>query len=227
MVIKKDVKSHFDKYASDYDELKKKNQYYYDSIKKLILDISGRFRFDSVLDIGCGTGEILNHLKPRKGVGVDISPEMVRIAKSKYDDYEFIASDFDSLEITEKFDLIIVIDVIEHLGDMERTLANIRKYSNKGTKIIVSSPSYYWKFILDIGEKLRMKMPEGDHKWIPPNALKRMIRNNGLMIEEFGYSLLVPKRVPILSDIMNTVFRKIPIIRNLGLVNYLVCSIAE
>ena len=227
MVIKTDVKSHFDKFASEYDEIKEKNQYYYDSIKNLLTCISERFQYDSVLDVGCGTGELLKHLNPRTGLGIDISPEMIHIAKRKFHNYEFIADDFDNLDIKKKFDLIIVIDVIEHLGNPEKTFQTLKKFSKKETKIIISSPSYYWKGILDIGEKLRMKMPEGDHKWIPPSVLKKMIRSNGLTIEEFGYSLILPKRIPIVSDFLNSVFHKIPIIKDFGLVNYLVCSIKE
>ena len=223
MVIKNDVKTHFDHIASEYDEFKRKNQYYYDSIKNLVLKISGRLNYSSVLDIGCGTGELLNHLNPKTGMGVDISPEMIRLAKRKFHKYEFNASDFDKIDMKKEFDLIIIIDVIEHLGNINKTFSKIRSISKENTKIIISSPSYYWKLVLYIGEKLKMKMPEGDHKWIPPDTLKRIIKNHGFEIEEFGYRLIVPKKIPVVSKFLNSVFYKIPVIKNLGLVNYIVC----
>ena len=36
-----------------------------------------------VLDIGCGTGELLSKLKPALGVGIDLDPTMIKIAKKK------------------------------------------------------------------------------------------------------------------------------------------------
>ena len=227
MVIKNDVKSHFDQIASEYDEFKRKNQYYYDSIKNLILDISSKLHFNSVLDIGCGTGELLDYLNPKTGVGVDISPEMIRLAKKKFNKYEFNASDFDKIDLKKGFDLIIIIDVIEHLGNINKTLSKIKRVSKENTTIIISSPSYYWKLVLFVGEKLKMKMPEGDHKWIPPRTLRRIIKNNGFEIEDFGYRLIFPKKIPYVSKLLNSVFHKIPLIRNLGLVNYVVCRIEK
>ena len=38
-----------------------------------------------VLEVGCGIGDLLAAVKPSRGVGVDISPEMVKLASNKYD----------------------------------------------------------------------------------------------------------------------------------------------
>ena len=36
------------------------------------------------MELGCGTGDLLNALKPKRGVGIDFSQEMVRIARKRY-----------------------------------------------------------------------------------------------------------------------------------------------
>jgi len=224
MVIKKEVKSHFDGLAHIYDEFKEKNQYYYNYIKSLVSELTAKFSYYSVLDIGCGTGEILDSLSPKTGFGVDISPEMVSLAKKKFKKYNFIASDFDNLDFKGKFDLILVIDVIEHLGSINKSLSIMRKFSKESTKIIISSPSYHWRYILLLGERLGMKMPEGSHKWIPPKTLRKTTENNGLKIIDSGYRLVIPKKMPFFSDMFNLIFYRIPFIRNLGLVYYIVCQ---
>ena len=43
----------------------------------------------SILELGCGTGDLLHALKPRRGVGVDFSGEMIRKAGERYPDLGF------------------------------------------------------------------------------------------------------------------------------------------
>lgn len=78
--------------------------------------------FKTVCEVGCGSGEILVQLakefKVKTWTGYDISPDAIRIAKSK----ETANIHFDLKDITQKedkssFDLMLVIDVLEHLND--------------------------------------------------------------------------------------------------------------
>ncbi len=76
------IQKHFDILAPEYDTWKKRNRYYYDAVKKVYGNLipSGA----RVLEIGCGTGEILASLKPVFGVGIDVSGEMIKRAQQKY-----------------------------------------------------------------------------------------------------------------------------------------------
>ena len=129
MTSGKEVKMYFNNIAHIYDRFKIKNRYYYDYIKNMISDITSNFFYSSILDIGCGTGEILNHLNPERGVGIDISSKMIFFAKKKFKKYNFIASDFKNIHLTNKFDLILLIDVIEHLEDLNKSLSRIRDFA--------------------------------------------------------------------------------------------------
>ena len=224
MGTKNNIENHFNEIAFTYDNYKRKNSYYYNSLKNLIVSLIISKNYRSVLDIGCGTGEILDFLNPEFGIGIDISKNMVSIARMKYPEYEFIASDFNKVELDMKFDIIIVIDVIEHLGDIKKAFLKIRNFAEKGTKIIISSPSYHWRLPMFVGEKLNMKMPEGSHKWIPPKTLEKTIESSKLRIDRKGYKLLIPKRVPFLSNIINSKFIHIPILRNLGIIYFFLCT---
>jgi len=59
---KEEVQSHFDGIASEYDYWKKKNAYYHSTIKAFLGKIIPKE--SHVLEIGCGTGEILAYLRP-------------------------------------------------------------------------------------------------------------------------------------------------------------------
>ena len=77
---------------------------------------------DRVLDIGCGTAEILSYLPVVDYVGVDVSEAYVEAARKRYPDgTRFIAQNVQSTDVdlvgSASFDLVIAIGVIHHLPD--------------------------------------------------------------------------------------------------------------
>ena len=75
----------------------------------------------SICDVGCGTGEVLKQLQETLNndcvfLGYDISPHAFQLAKGRANEkLQFRLADF--LEEKGNFDLILVLDVIEHLED--------------------------------------------------------------------------------------------------------------
>jgi len=222
------IARHFDKVANKYDDYKKKNWYYYANLKKLYRDlIPPKSR---VLDIGCGTGDILVDLKPSYGLGIDISQEMVRIAQSKYKDspnIKFLAGAIEQLTSflpLESFDYIYMADVIEHLEDVSSTVKDINRIAGFDTKLIISMANPLWEPMLLILEKLKLKMTEGVHKRISLKELESLLVKNNFKIMAKGYRLLLPVSLPFLSDFVNKYFHRIPLLRSLGLIIFIKCS---
>ena len=111
------IKEHFDKIAEQYDYYKRKNSYYYSLLKQLYSSLIPQGK--TILEIGCGTGEILNYLNPKHGVGVDISLEMVKIARKKYPNLSFEVCDAENLTIEEEFSSIntgVSVNLMEFAG---------------------------------------------------------------------------------------------------------------
>ncbi len=65
---------------------------------------------DSVLDLGCGTGELLSAIAPKHAVGVDPAGAMLDIARQRNggDQVEWLQADARGLELGERFDLIML-----------------------------------------------------------------------------------------------------------------------
>ena len=84
----KNAETHFDEIAREYDFWKNKNGYYYRNLIALYRSLIPSQ--SSVLEIGCGTGDILVQLEPREGKGIDLSHEMIVIAQKKHADQKHI-----------------------------------------------------------------------------------------------------------------------------------------
>lgn len=208
--------THFNQIAEEYDFWKKKNWYYY---KNLVLLYKTFIPENSrVLEIGCGTGDVLSLLKPSKGFGIDISDEMIEIAKRKHGNEKNLL--FEREDINEKsdifdYDYIFLPDVMEHVHDLPRFISSLSKRTKKGSKIIISVANPIWEPVLMVAEKLKMKMPEGPHDRLSIKRNEEIFREMGLKITEKGYRLLIPKKLP-LSDYINKKFYKIPGLSRLG-----------
>lgn len=98
-----------------------------------------------ILEIGCGCGATLAHLKGKypnaSTYGVEIVPKVADIAKFVSD---VICADIEKIDFPWEenfFDYIIMGDVLEHLHEPSIVLKKLRKHLKKGGHIIVSMPN--------------------------------------------------------------------------------------
>jgi len=97
----------------------------------------------SVLDIGCGTGDLADYYKGEY-LGVDISDVAVQLAKdSRRKDARFKEVDLlkPLAEGLGKFDTIVLAEVLEHIDDDTVLFENIKKVANNNATIIISVPN--------------------------------------------------------------------------------------
>lgn len=100
----------FNKYGVSPKALKWKDTHAQDRrLKEIVKDID--FEGKSVLDVGCGFGDLIPYISAKtdnfKYTGIDIVPEFIEFAKSKYPQHEFQALDYFSKPTSETYDIVI------------------------------------------------------------------------------------------------------------------------
>jgi SAM-dependent methyltransferase len=107
-----------------------------------------------VLEVGCGSGDLLAALRPSVGVGVDFSAEMVRRARTLHPDIEFVEADGHDLSFLKgPFDVIILSDLIDDLWDVQEVFEQLKTCSHARTRLIINSYSRLWELPLRIAAK--------------------------------------------------------------------------
>jgi len=104
--------------------------------RRFIFRLLSGLSFDSVLDVGCGTGVLLQKLFEKypnvQLAGSEYSSEGIEFARKRLPKAEFHAIDLGRQNLGKQFDLITCIDVLEHvdddLGALKNLLAMTRKY---------------------------------------------------------------------------------------------------
>ena len=88
---KRRILEHANRTAGQQDSRIARNSFYYDDDRRYM-----RFLVPEgmrVLELGCGTGQLLSALQPAVGVGVDFSPNMVAIAREEHPECTFLVGD--------------------------------------------------------------------------------------------------------------------------------------
>ncbi len=117
----------FNKASSQWDEIA------HDNTEKIsqILNYSDIHENLSVLDIACGTGVLTPFLMNRGAThikGVDISPEMIKLSKQKFAEYnnvEFFTVSAEDMHFKEKFDRIIIFDAFPHFCNKQKVIESV------------------------------------------------------------------------------------------------------
>lgn len=90
---------------------------------------------DVVLDIGCGNGFLSYDVagKARSVTAVDLSPANIELAKKSFnkENIEYICGDACQIDFTDKFDVIILSNVLEHIEDRHNFLSKIRNLADR------------------------------------------------------------------------------------------------
>jgi len=143
-----------------------------------LLDDLDSFEFKSVLDVGCACGVFLDYVKRKKKVelyGIDINEKAIEVAKQKGLNSVYVGN---FLEIAlERFDLIVMHDVLEHLVEPKKYLLRARSLC----KILqITTPCL--DFIDDVKN---WEMLRRDHLWIfSLEGLIQLLRGCGFVIEK-------------------------------------------
>lgn len=212
------IAEYFDSVADRRDRWIAKNRYYYGQIEKLarfIVPAGSR-----VLELGCGTGNLLHAVRPSRGVGVDISGRMIEIARQKYPGYLFVHSSLEEFEADEEFEYIIVSDTLDTVDDVQSALEKIRDLSSPRTRVLISTFNYLWQPVIKLAEAISQRMPQPTPSWLSQFDVENLCELAGLETISAGNRILIPKPIFFISDWVNRYLAQLPLVNHLCLVHY-------
>lgn len=150
--------------------------------RRLLLAEARRLRFDSVLDVGCGRGEMLQAFGerfPARGTGVDLSEAAVAACRRRFPDARFEVLDLEADRLSERFDLVLCSEVLEHCGDPARALGNLRQMT--AGHLLLTVPG---------GPVFPIDRAMGHHRHFRPDSLRGLLAENGfdvLRVRRWGF----------------------------------------
>jgi SAM-dependent methyltransferase len=199
--------AHWDQIARTGDKWETGRRYY----QKRLQDVA-RFVVvpgQRVIEIGCGRGDLLASLKPSYGVGVDFSEEMIRQAKSRHPGLHFIHADAHELDVEEKFDVMILSDVVNDLWDVQHVLSKISSLTTPASRILINFYSRLWELPLAIVRKIGLARPMLLQNWLTVEDISGLLSLSGFEVVRHWEEILSPVRTPVVDSFLNVFLAKI------------------
>ncbi len=176
----------------------------------------------SVLELGCAHGDLLAALNPALGVGVDFSEEMIRIASQRHPNLRFVQADAHELNLSEKFDVIILSDLVNDLWDVQTVFKNISQLTTPRSRIIINSYSRLWEPILNLAQWLGLATPTLHQNWLTVEDLTGLLNLADCEVIKRTQEILLPLPIWILADFCNRFLVKLWPLKHLALTNLIV-----
>jgi demethylmenaquinone methyltransferase/2-methoxy-6-polyprenyl-1,4-benzoquinol methylase len=131
------IKEFFDNLASHWDNEPIADKEIFD----IILDNGGIIEGTCILDVACGTGVLFSYYLNRnvKSItAIDLSAEMVKIAKNKFPQADVICGDAESIDFDKQFDCIMIYNAFPHFPEPLKVIENLSKYLKSGGRFTVA-----------------------------------------------------------------------------------------
>jgi SAM-dependent methyltransferase len=157
----------------------------------------------SVLEIGCGTGELLSQLRAAKKTGIDISPRQIEVARTRVPDAEFFAEAGELLELDRTFDVIIVSDTLNLAADVQRLLERLQAVAHADTRLIVNFQNTLWRPLLTLMRWLGLKAAQPQNSWLATSDVLNLMRLAGWRPVTRQNRILLPFRALGLGTLIN------------------------
>ena len=147
----------------------------------------------NILDLGCGGGLTCEPLA-RLGAnvtGIDFIKKNIQVAKkhslNSTLDINYINKDLNKIKLKNKYDVILLLEVIEHINDWQSLIKKIKKNLKPKGKLIISTinKTFLSKiFAIQVAENILKWVPKNTHnyeKLIKPEELKKTLAKNDLL----------------------------------------------
>ena len=180
-----------------------------------------------VLDLGCGTGALLDQLKPAYGVGIDFSQAMVETAPRQ------ASSPRPSSRAMSKrsarwptcegpFDVIVISDTLGALDDCLETFRSLHRLCGPDTRIIVVYHSRMWEPVSMLHGHITRRRPSRPQNWLSSRDIANLFFLSDFDVIKREWRVLSPFRLLGLGRFINRYVATLPVIRKLCLRNYVI-----
>ncbi len=207
-----ETQAYYDDFSGGYE--RERGRGYHGMIDDLEVEVALPMCRDAkVLEVGCGTGLILERLAPvaESAWGVDLSPGMLRKAHERGLDV-VVGSVTDLPFADESFDLVCSFKVLAHVPDIERALSEIARVTKPGGHMLLE---FYNPWSLRfLAKRIAGPMPISDGRteadvytrWDSPMQISQRLPEGVELVDYRGIRVVTPAafvhKIPVLGGLL-------------------------
>lgn len=155
------------------------------------------------LEIGCGLGDLLAAVGPARGVGIDFSGKTIALARQRHPEIEFHVGDAGGWGIEEKFDYILLSDLINDLADVQNVFEKLQSMAHSDTRLVLNFLNTLWRPFLALAEVSGGKAPSPPQNWLSTDDVVNLLQLTGWETVKVEQRILWPINTPVIGNLLN------------------------
>ena len=171
----------------------------------------------SVVEVGCGTGDLVAALPNQERVGIAHSTDLAAEAQRRHPEITFEVGRVERLPPGRKFDAVICDRLCHTVTDVRAWLESLRDRLTEHGLIYLTTYNYLWEFAARAAETVGWKTPAPTPNWLSHNDFHNLFNITGLEMVRFEDRLLLPLQVPGLAPLVNRYLAKLPLVERFSL----------
>ncbi len=209
-----------EKWSNDASIKKRIVQYYYEELEKLLMFLIPKDI--SIMEIGCSNGSLLKKLKPKEAIGAYLVTEHIKNQETK--NIEFIEGVPEEIpDMGKTFDYLLFFNSIGYIEDIEKTVQQAKKFCNNDSRIIITYYNYLWEPLFSLLETIGLKEKQRlRQSWISISDISNILSLTDFEVVEKDKFMIIPFYIPLLSIFLNKYCSRLPLLRKLCLVEYII-----
>ena len=156
-----------------------------------------------VLETGCGLGDLLAAVRPARGVGVDFSQTIIHLARQRHAELEFHVADVLEFSSDEKFDYILLSDLVNDLSDVQAFLTHLHQFAHPRSRLVINFFNNLWRPVLSVAEAIGAKAPTPPQNWLSTEDMKNLLHLAAWEVIKTDPRILWPVRTPLVEPLLN------------------------
>ncbi len=175
-----ELKDYFARVAPLWETFRHKNTYHHAQIRSFVQSMVPPGK--PVLEIGSGTGELLNALQPSQGLGLNLSEALTSSCRKAFPHLEFSTMDVDRVVVPPGFnpEFVVLTNMLDYTYDVADLLARLRSVISDHALLVITTSNPLWAGPLRLASRLGWRMPDS-----PRNFVTNKDIQNILHVEEF------------------------------------------
>jgi len=156
-----------------------------------------------VLEIGCGSGELLSLIHAPDKTGVDLSERQIEAARERSPTTKFFVQAGEELGVQGPFDVIIVSDTLNLAADVQHLLEHLHTVAAEDTRLIINFQNSLWRPLLTAATWLGAKARQPQNSWLASSDVINLLRLAEWDVVTRQNRILVPFSALGIGDVLN------------------------
>jgi hypothetical protein len=121
--------------------------------------------------------------------------------------------DANRITLTEKYDLVIISNLIGFVEDIQHVFEEVRKVCHPSTKVIVQFYNSLWEPLITFAEMTGLKKKTPVQNWLNSSDIGNLLYIAGFQVYRNTKRMLLPVYIPLLSELFNRYLAKLPVLK--------------